>query len=78
MSNVAYKRERHVPFSRIYKDTNHISHNHFVQSVIFGAGTNCSAKEGYKVNLNPYLLPVFYKIVAEDFGTAVDPAVVKI
>lgn len=36
-----------------------------MQSVIFGAGTNYSAKEEYKESTNPYLLHVFYKMVAE-------------
>jgi len=65
MSNVAYKRERHVPFSRIYKDTNHITQSSCAICHLWGRNELFGKGGIQRVNPNSYLLPVFYKIVAE-------------
>lgn len=65
MSNVTYKRERHVPFSRIYKDTNHITQSSCAICHLWGRNKLFGKGRIQRVNPNPYLLQVFYKIVAE-------------
>lgn len=65
MSNVTYKRERHVPFSGIYKDTNHITQSSCAICHLWGRNELFGKGRIQRVNPNPHLLHVFYKIVAE-------------